>query len=62
VTRATKHIPGLIVLAATAWVGTAPLAHAQDDLTVRNFGTEVVNVATMSYTLFLLSVLRIHQR
>ncbi len=49
-TRSTKHIPGLIVLATTAWVGTAPLAHAQDDLTVRNFGTEVVNVATMTYT------------
>ena len=49
-TRSSKHIPGLIVLAATAWVGTAPLAHGQDDLTVRNFGTEVVNVATMSYT------------
>ena len=49
-TRSSKHIPGLIVLAATAWVGTAPLAHAQDDLTVRNFGTEVVNVATMDYT------------
>ena len=49
-TRSTKHITGLIVLAATAWVGTAPLAHAQDDLTVRNFGTEVVNVASLSYT------------
>lgn len=50
VTRSTKHIPGLIVLAATAWVGSASLAHGQDDLTVRNFGTEVVNVATMTYT------------
>ena len=48
--RTHPHIPGLIVLAASAWVGTAPLAHAQDDLTVRNFGTEVVNVATMTYT------------
>ena len=50
VTRSTQHIPGLIVLAATAWIGTAPLAYAQDDLIVRNFGTEVVNVATMTYT------------
>ena len=46
-----KHIPGLLVLVATAWVGTAPLALAQDDLTVRNFGTEVVNVASMTYTI-----------
>ena len=49
-TRSSTHIPGLIVLAATAWVGTAPLAHGQEDLTVRNFGTEVVNVASLSYT------------
>jgi len=48
--RNSTHISGLIVLAATAWVGTVPLAHAQDNLTVRNFGTEVVNVATMTYT------------
>ncbi len=39
-----------MVLAATAWVGTSSIAHGQDDLSVRNFGTEVVNVATMSYT------------
>ena len=44
------HISGLIVLAATAWVGSASYAVAQDELTVRNFGTEVVNVATMTYT------------
>ena len=49
-TLASRHIPGLLVLAASAWVGTASLAHGQDDLTVRNFGTEVVNVATLSYT------------
>ena len=48
--RNSTHISGLIVLAATAWVGTVPLAHAQENLTVRNFGTEVVNVATMTYT------------
>ena len=45
-----SHISGLIVLAATAWVGSASFANAQDELTVRNFGTEVVNVATMTYT------------
>ena len=48
--NAHPHISGLIVFAATAWVGSAPIAAAQDELTVRNFGTEVVNVATMSYT------------
>jgi len=50
VTNANRHISGLIVLAATAWVGSASFANAQDELTVRNFGTEVVNVASMSYT------------
>jgi uncharacterized repeat protein (TIGR01451 family) len=49
-TRSSTHIPGLIVLAATAWVSTAPLAFGQDDLAARNFGTEVVNIATMTYT------------
>jgi uncharacterized repeat protein (TIGR01451 family) len=49
-TRSNTHISGLIVLAATAWVGTAPLAFAQDDLAARNFGSEVVNIATMTYT------------
>jgi len=49
-TRSSKHISGLIVLAATAWVGTASLAHAQNGLTVGNFGSEVVNVATMTYS------------
>jgi len=48
--RNSTHISGLIVLATTAWVGTVPLAHAQDNLTARNFGSEVVNVATMTYT------------
>ncbi len=48
--RNSTHISGLFVLAATAWVGTIPLAYGQDNLTVRNFGTEVVNVATMTYT------------
>ena len=48
--RNSTHISGLFVLAATAWVGTVPLAHAQENLTVRNFGSEVVNVATMTYT------------
>jgi len=50
VTRTSKHISGLFVLAATAWIGIAPLASAQDDLTVRNFGTEVVNIATLTQT------------
>jgi len=50
VTRSSKHISGLIVLATTAWVGTAPLAYGQEELTVRNYGTEVVNVATLSYS------------
>ena len=45
-----SHIPGLIVFAATAWVGSASNASSQDELTVRNFGTEVVNVANMTYT------------
>ena len=49
--RNSTHISGLFVLAATAWVGTVPLAHAQENLTVRNFGSEVVNVATMTYTI-----------
>ena len=49
-THTHKHISGLLVLAATAWIGTAPLAHAQDDLTARNYGAEVVNIATMTRT------------
>ena len=49
-TSTRPHISGLLVLAATAWVGSASFANAQDDLTIRNFGTEVVNVASMSYT------------
>ena len=49
-TRSRIHISGLFVLTASAWVGTAPIAKAQDDLAVRNFGTEVVNVATLTQT------------
>ena len=44
------HISGLFVLTAMTWVGTGPVAFAQDNLTVRNFGTEVVNVATLTQT------------
>jgi len=52
VTHKNTHISGLLVLAATAWIGSAPLAMAQDDLTVRNnYGTEVVNVATLTQTI-----------
>ena len=48
--RTRTHISGLLVLTATAWIGSTPLAFAQDDLTARNFGTEVVNVATLTQT------------
>ncbi len=41
------HNLGLLALAATAWVASAPLANAQ----VNNYGTEVVNVAHVTYTL-----------
>ena len=44
--RSNTHISGLLVLAATAWL--AGSAHAQD--TQNNFGAEVVNVATISFT------------
>ena len=47
-TQKNSNISGFLVLAATAWIGTAPLAVAQDDLTARNYGTEVVNVATLT--------------
>ena len=40
------HNLGLLTFAATAWVATAPLASAQ----VNNYGTEVVNVAHVTYT------------
>ena len=50
-TQNNTHISGLIVLAATAWMGSTPVAMAQEDLTVRNFGTEVVNVATLTQTI-----------
>ena len=45
-----SHIPGLLALVSTAWIGTAPLAFAQDNLSVRNYGAEVVNVATLTQT------------
>ncbi len=46
-----SHITGLLVLATTAWVGaSSSLVYAQDDLAARNYGTEVVNVASMTYT------------
>ncbi len=48
VTRTTTHIPGLLVLAATAWLSTAASADAQT--APNNYGTEVVNVATLTYT------------
>jgi len=48
VTRTRTHITGLFVLTATAWIGTSPIVLAQENLTARNFGTEVVNVATMT--------------
>jgi len=51
VTYSNSHISGLLVFAATAWIGAVPLAHAQDDVSLRNFGEEVVNVATMTYPL-----------
>ena len=44
--RSNTHISGLLVLTATAWL--AGSAHAQD--TQNNFGAEVVNVATISFT------------
>ncbi len=50
-TQTHTHISGLLALAATAWIGSAPVAAAQDDLTARNFGTEVVNVATLTHTI-----------
>lgn len=49
-THTTPHITGLLVLAATAWVGSSSLAFGQEDLATRNFGSEVVNVASMTYT------------
>ncbi len=49
-THKPSHITGLLVLAATAWVGSSTLAFAQDDLDARNFGAEVVNIASMTYT------------
>ena len=50
-THSNTHISGLLVLAATAWIGSASLATAQDNLSARNYGTEVVNVATLTQTL-----------
>jgi len=50
VTRTHSHMSGVLILAATAWIGSSPLALAQDDFTVRNFGMEVVNVATLTQT------------
>jgi len=48
--RTRTHISGLLALTATAWIGSAPLAFAQENLAARNFGTEVVNVATLTQT------------
>ncbi|WP_418152465.1 hypothetical protein AB8615_00005 [Litorimonas sp. RW-G-Af-16] len=40
------HNVGMLVFAASAWVASAPLAQAQTN----NFGTDVINVANVSYT------------
>lgn len=52
-TRHNSHISGLLVLAATAWLGTAIPANAQSTADVaaqNNFGAEVTNIATLTYT------------
>jgi len=46
VTRPYTHIPGLLVFAATAWLSTSAAAQEAPN----NFGAEVVNIATLSYT------------
>jgi uncharacterized repeat protein (TIGR01451 family) len=44
-----RHNTALLVLAATAWIGTANIATAQT-APANNFGTEVTNIATLTYT------------
>jgi hypothetical protein len=44
-----KHNVGLVALAASAWVASADMAAAQAPAGQGNFGTEVVNVATIEF-------------
>lgn len=44
-----KHNVGLVALAASAWVASADMAAAQAPAGHGNFGTEVVNVATIEF-------------
>lgn len=45
----SRHNTALLVLAATAWIGSANVAGAQT-APANNFGTTVSNVATLTYT------------
>ena len=45
-----KHNIGLVALTASAWVAGAEMALAQDPAGQGNFGTEVVNVATIEFS------------
>ncbi len=48
--QSLRHNIGLVALTASAWVSGADLALAQAPVGNGNFGTEVVNVATIDFT------------